>query len=69
VYATSKVVQVNGCTGVVHGYMVTGNVQGYTGIADEHGNRITGLVQVYHRSVGVVQEYTGAGVGQGYRDT
>jgi hypothetical protein len=49
--------------------MVTGNVQGYTGIADEHGNRITGLVQVYHRSVGVVQEYTGAGVGQGYRDT
>jgi hypothetical protein len=49
--------------------MVTGKVQRYAYTAVEQENRITGLVQVYYRDVRVVQEYTGAGVVPGYRDT
>jgi len=45
--------------------MVTGKVLGYTGTAVEQGNRITGLVQVHYRGVGLVLEYTATGVVQG----
>jgi len=69
VYTASKVIQVYRCTGQVHGYIVTGKVQEYTGTAVEQENGITGLVQVYYRGVRVVQEYTRAGVVQGHTNS